>query len=71
MLELEAPPNEWFAGTVAVTPAKRGLCGKPSLAARGLFEVRTRDQLSLSLTCRLLLRVSKTCSRPESFRRRE
>jgi hypothetical protein len=40
MLELEAPPNDWFAGTVAVTRAKRGLCGKPSLAARGLFEAR-------------------------------
>jgi hypothetical protein len=40
MLELEAPPNDWFAGTVAVTRAKRGLCGKPSLAARGMFEAR-------------------------------
>jgi hypothetical protein len=40
LLELEAPPNDWFAGTVSVTRAKRGLCGKPSLAARGMFEAR-------------------------------
>ena len=40
MLELEAPPNDWFAGTVAVTRAKREPCGKPSLAARGMFEAQ-------------------------------
>jgi hypothetical protein len=40
MLELEAPSNDWFAGTVSVTRATRGLCGKPSLAARGMFEAR-------------------------------
>ena len=40
LLELEAPSNDWFAGTVTVTRAKRGLCGKPSLAARGMFEAR-------------------------------
>jgi hypothetical protein len=39
-LELEAPPNDWFAGTVAVTRAKREPCGKPSLAARGMFEAQ-------------------------------
>jgi hypothetical protein len=43
MLELEAPSNDWFAGTVSVTRATRGLCGKPSLAARGMFEVQSRS----------------------------
>jgi hypothetical protein len=68
MLELEAPPNGRFAGTAAVTRAKRGRCGKPLLAARVLFMARCRRLTSCCAPTSPLITLRSTCSTPASSR---
>ena len=69
MLELEAPSNDWFAGTVSVTRATRGLCGKPSLAARGMFEARGSENPDRRRQMLLSDALPRLSNRLNSFRR--